>query len=366
MRNQSRARNDLPSLALLAASLFFAVLCGPVSAAEADAAGRSEALAAMAGAATAFLESLDPETRAEASFGFDSDERLDWHFVPRKRKGARLGALNEKQSELARALILTGLSERGHYKVRTIISLENVLREIESAAGDKRANERRNPENYYLTFYGTPGAARWGWRLEGHHISLNFTVIGNVMVASSPAFLGANPHEVREGPRKGTRPLRMEEDIARSLFRFFDEKQTAAAIISNEVPRDIFTAASRKASLDGPPLGLRRADMDERQQYMLGMLLDEYIDNMEPELAAARRERMDAMTPEQWGDVRFAWIGSTEEGRPHYYRIQGAGFLVEYDNIQNDANHSHTVWRDFEGDFGMDLLADHHAAAHTD
>jgi hypothetical protein len=218
----------------------------------------------------------------------------------------------------------------------------------------------RDPELYYFSVFGTPSrTAPWGFRAEGHHLSLNFTLVRDTLVATAPAFFGANPAEVRSGARRGLRALAHEEDIAREFVMSLDERQRARALISTRAPRDIVTGNA--ASVEPlSPIGIRVTELRPEQAAILVRLLDEYLGRMAEPLAARRRASLERT---DFRAVAFAWAGSTRRGEPHYYRIQGPSFLVEYDNTQNDANHIHTVWRDFGGDFGRDLLREHYRGA---
>jgi hypothetical protein len=212
-----------------------------------------------------------------------------------------------------------------------------------------------------VTFFGEPApGANWGWSIEGHHVSLNFTLVGE-RVASSPTFLGANPHLAPKGPRAGLRPLGREEDLGRALVRSLDAGQRAQAILAEVAPNDIETAAARAVRPDEPPKGLAAAAMTPAQQAALRALIEVYVENVPADLQARRRAQFEGA---DFSKIHFAWMGSLEPGigHGHYYRVQAPTFLIEYDNVQNDANHSHTVWRDYDGDFGRDLLAEHRAA----
>jgi hypothetical protein len=314
--------------------------------------GNDDALE-MPAAAEAFLASLSADQRAAAHFSFGDDERLNWHFIPRPRRGLPLRDMDEGQRELVRTLLRTGLSARGMRKVEDIISLEVVLREL---GGNPAV---RDPELYFVSIFGDPsGSGPWGWRFEGHHLSLNFTVVVGAPLAWAPAFLGANPAEVRRGSRAGLRALAEEEDLARALVRSLDDAQRRVAVVDVAAPSDILTGNA--LAVDPlEPGGIPITDLDPRQVDQLVRLLDEYLGRMSDELAASRRARIEAS---DLARITFAWAGSLAAGEPHYYRIQGPSFLVEYDNTQNDANHIHSVWRDFDGDFGRDLLRDHYAA----
>jgi len=324
-----------------------------------DGVARMRSAAAMADAANKFLASLTPEQKAKAGFEFSDEQRFDWHFVPRDRKGVPLKDLDENQRKLAMEFMKSGLGSSGYQKATTIISLEPILAQLE---GPSRRFPR-DPELYYFSIFGTPSAkAPWGWRVEGHHIALNFTVVKGEMVSTTPLFFGANPAEVRQGERKGLRALAGEEDRARELVVALDEKQRAVAIFDKTAPSDIFTMNKRKAD-PLKPEGIVAAQLNKQQKVMLEKLLDEYLSRMPQDVAA---ERLKKLRGAGFDKVYFAWAGGVNKGDPHYYRIQGPTFLVEYDDTQNNANHIHSVWRDFNGDFGADLLREHYQATpHT-
>jgi hypothetical protein len=308
----------------------------------------------MVQAADAWVASLEPAQRSKALFAFEDAERLNWHFVPRARRGLPLSEMSAEQQALARGILQAGLSRRGYLTASTIIELELVLREM----GENPAF--RDPGLYYFSIFGTPSRdAPWGFRAEGHHLSLNFTLVRDSLIATSPAFFGANPAEVRRGSRAGLRALADEEDVARELVRSLDERQLAVALIADRTPRDIVTGAAAEVE-PLTPVGLRISELRPDQAAILARLLDVYLGRMAEPLAARRRA---ALERTDFGEVAFAWAGSTQPGEAHYYRIQGPSFLVEYDNTQNNANHIHTVWRDFDGDFGRDLLREHYRDA---
>jgi hypothetical protein len=308
----------------------------------------------MLQAAQAFLASLTPEQRAKTLFQFEDAERLNWHFVPRARRGLPLGEMSAEQRGLAHGILRAGLSQRGYLTASTIIELELVLREL----GENPAV--RDPGLYYFSIFGTPSRDEpWGFRAEGHHLSLNFTLVRDSLTATAPAFFGANPAEVRRGSRQGLRALAAEEDIGRELVLSLDRRQLDDALIASSTPRDIVTGnAARVEPLS--PVGIRITELRPDQAAVLIRLLEVYLGRMAEPLAAQRRA---ALERSDFSEVTFAWAGSTRPGEAHYYRIQGPSFLVEYDNTQNAANHIHTVWRDFDGDFGRDLLREHYRNA---
>jgi hypothetical protein len=306
----------------------------------------------MATAAKAFLAALDDGQRGRARFAFDAEERLNWHFVPRERKGLPLKDMTPPQRDAAMALLKTGLSAAGFTKAETIRRLEDVLRALE-----KGGRIARDPEMYFFTVFGDPGAATWGWRYEGHHVAQNWTLVNGKPIATTPAFLGVNPAEVRDGPMMGTRALAAEGDLAFALLRSLTDAQKKEAIVSETAPRDILTGNTVKtAPID--QAGILASALSSSQQALLMNLIEEHASVQVAALAEARLTKVRA---DGLGKIRFAWLGASEPGTGHYYRIQGASFLIEYDNVQNNANHQHIVWRDFAGDFGVDVIGLHHA-----
>jgi hypothetical protein len=315
----------------------------------------SRSAAAMSSAAQKWLDGLSAEQRGRAAFSFDSEERQRWHFIPNEmfaRKGVTFKEMSEPQRALAQALVKTGLSAKGYLTATSIMQLEKVLQEVEGA----QRRFPRDPEVYWLTVFGTPGDKQaWGWRLEGHHLSVRFDIVGGTMTASSPAFFGSNPAEVRQGPQKGLRVLADEEDAGRALLDQLDEKQRTSAIIKTDAPTDIITMVTPAIEPLTPP-GIKRTELNPAQKDALSKLIDVYVGKMAPDIAA---ERMARVKKAGLDTITFAWAGGTERGQKHYYRVQGPTFLIEYDNTQNDGNHIHSVWRDFDGDFGRDLLREH-------
>jgi hypothetical protein len=317
---------------------------------------RTNSASVMTEAANRFLASLTAEQRAKATFQLGDEERMHWFYVPIERKGLPLREMSPYQKHLASALLSAGLSQTGYMKAVTIMSLEDVLRIMEKDSG-----ERRNPEKYYFSIFGTPSdTAAWGYRVEGHHLSQNYTIVSG-RVVDGPSFFGSNPAEVRQGPRAGLRVLAAEEDLGREVITSLDAAQRKAAIVEGEVPKDILTTNSRKAALSGQPNGILASKMTGTQFEKLQALLAEYANNVPGTVAQAREEQIRKAGKNVW----FAWSGGVNKGDPHYYRVQSSSFLIEYDDTQDGANHIHSVWRDFNGDWGEDLLKDHYQAAHV-
>ena len=346
--------------------LLSTVLLGVALTAVADdkASPSSPVAVRMRESAERFLATLPDRQRSTALRAFDDADRVDWHYTPRSRNGVSLKELDPRGRDAAHALLKSALSAIGYRKVVNIIELELVLRELETFG------TMRDPERYHLTFYGAPSRTdRWGWRFEGHHLSLNFTLAGDRVAVDTPSFFGANPATVPSGPKKGLRVLPDEHDAGWAVLDSLSDAQRREAVISARTYGDIVTSNRDKvAPLDAT--GIPASKLDERQRALLWKIVELYAASFEPGLAEARLARA-----RQGGidGLRFGWAGSTVRDAPHYYRVQGVRFLIEYDASQDGGNHIHTVWRDFSGDFGRDLsstgafgrdlLRDHYAAA---
>ena len=305
----------------------------------------------MADAANNFLKALSPEQQAKATYAMTNEERFDWHFIPKPRKGLPFKEMTPAQQKLAHGLLASGLSERGYAKAITIMSLEQVLHDLENNS------PKRDADLYYFTVFGKPGSnTPWGWRVEGHHVSLNFVVEGDQVLAATPAFFGSNPGEVKQGPRMGLSVLGDEETLGRQFVKSLSAEQQTVAIITNVSPREVITGNSRKAQLLDPP-GLAVAKMTGAQKEALWSLIEGYAHRHRAEVADADLKKIQSAG---FKKVHFAWAGGLEPGQGHYYRIQGPTFLIEFDNTQDNANHIHTVWRDFANDFGEDVLRKHY------
>lgn len=305
----------------------------------------------MKTAADNFLGSLDDSKREKAVFAFDGDQRENFKFTPQQRVGLPLKEMDEKQKDAAMKLLEAALSDKGKLKAMQIITLEGVLREME------KNPEFRDPGKYYVSIFGKPGDEKgWGWKFEGHHLALNYTVVGGKEVAVTPSFFAANPAEVREGEHKGLRVLKAEEDLAMALVNVLLEGGKKEVVFSEKAPGEILTAESRKATaLD--PVGIPASEMSDEQKKALRELITEYIDRHRKDLADADMAKIDK---EGFDKIRFGWAGGTKRGEAWYYRVQGPSFLMEAANTQNNANHIHATWRDFEGDFGRDMLSEHY------
>lgn len=311
---------------------------------------------AMAEAARQFLETLSDRQKAKAQFSFDQEERYNWHYIPRNRKGIPLYELNSAQRTAAMNLLHMALSDTGFSKATAIIELEATLREME---GRPANDDYRDPGQYFLSIFGDPVTdSIWGWRLEGHHLSLNFSSENNRLVSGTPGFFGTNPAVVLSGPEKGKHILKDETELGFALLHSLDAAQKEKAVISSRAPSEIITGADRQALIRDTS-GIRYDELNPSQQDIFMQLLSVYIHRYTRLFAQAMMQEIEQAGLHQ---LRFSWAGAQQPGRgnPHYYRIQGPSLIIEYDNTQNNANHIHTVIRDLNHDFGGDELLEHY------
>lgn len=315
---------------------------GSASAQTVDAAQR------IADAANRFLLSLDDGQRRKAMIAFDSANRLDWHYIPRSRSGLALGEMRADQAEAARALFGTVLNARGLELLDGVRLLEGVLREQQGSF--------RDPDRYYVSVFGTPGRFPWGWRFEGHHLSLNVALPAAGRVSVTPFFTGAHPATVRDGPHRGFRLLGASEDLARQIMAGLNDQQRRAAIIADRSFGEIVASPQRERDL-GAPRGLLLGEMSGAQRTLVEALMDHFLATLSADLLALQKQRV---LEQGLLSFRFAWAGSLTPGEAHYFRVHGPVTLIEHDNTQNGANHIHAVWRDLAADFGRDALADHY------
>jgi hypothetical protein len=341
----------------------------------------------MGEAAANFLMSLSPEQKAKTQFALSDEERRTfWHYTPIPRDGLPLAEMDRPQQQLAQKLVASGLSEGGFGIASVIMGLETTL---DMREGWRRPLPGRDSRLFYVRIFGEPGDKEpWGWSFEGHHISLNYTLVNGQIVAPTPTFFGANPAASPLGGHVTLRPLQGIEELARDLMHTLDEGQRALAVIANAAPPDIVLTNSayvaegallanqkaidewqareqvhdhelEKVRYSSTPQGLAAGALNAGQQELLLALVGEYIHRMPDELAEIERRKLQGAAP-----LHFAWAGGLERGQGHYYRIQGGHFLVEYDNTQDNANHIHSVWRDPVNDFGAQILANHYAHSH--
>jgi hypothetical protein len=320
-------------------------------------AAQETSIAAMKIAADSFLASLDEGQRAKAAFPFESEGRENFKFTPQTRTGLALKEMDEKQRAAAMKLLEAALSDKGRLKAMQVITLEGVLAALESRP------DYRDTGKYHVSIFGTPGAeSGWAWKFEGHHLSLNYAIAKGKHVAVTPSFMGANPGEVREGEHKGLRVLKAEDDLAHTLVNVLLEGGKKEVIFSDKPPAEILTAEKREVTAL-EPVGVAAGDMSASQKKALFDLVSEYTGRHRKDLAEADMKKITAAGIDK---IRFGWAGGTKPGDSWYYRIQGPTFLMEAANTQNNANHIHTTWRDFKGDFGRDIMSEHYKHHETD
>ena len=365
--------------------LFFWLLAAPVLAQsvatpKAKSAQQQQTKDEMTEAARLFWSKLSAEQRKEISYPLANEERFNWHYVPRERKGLPLKKMTPDQQQAALAMLKTTLSKQGYDKATGIMDLENVLRVIDNRPPN---DTYRDPENYSFTIFGDPTTKEpWSWRVEGHHLSLQFLSITGKVMAQTPTFFGSNPAVLRFDstmadkrmrnpkilnlPQRGKEVLKQETDRAFALMKSLNADQRKKTIVDAVAYPEIITKNLRKASMERMD-GLKMTEMNEDQQKLFKELLNVYLTNYHVTLA---KQQMDKLKKEGLENLRFAWAGDLTpelgEGKGWYYRIHGPTILIEYDNTQTDANHIHTVVRDLTSDFGEDLLEEHYkTTAHS-
>jgi hypothetical protein len=303
--------------------------------------------------AMVFVSSLNDVQKKKAVFQFDEMNRYEWHYLPATmiaRTGIGVKELDSNQKQNFYTLLQAYLSKEGYTRTKNIMRFEDLLKELEPN------NLNRIPENYFIAIYGVPGRdSTWGWKFSGHHIALNFTIV-NDKLAFAPFFFGVYPAEVKDGPKKGLRLIKEEEDLGFELVNLLSPQQKQKTLFQLKAFTDIVsTNAQQIAPLK--PVGILAKEFTSGQKIILNKLIVAYLLSMPPGIA---KNRINKIEKEEMNLIRFGWAGSTEPGKPHYFRVQGKTFLIEFDNTQNNANHIHSVWRDFNGDFGLDLLKEHY------
>jgi len=308
----------------------------------------------LVSSATTFLNSLDPKLKSKIQYVIDDNERFNWHFVPRQRNGVALRDFSPQQYQMVMTMLKTSLSEQGYVKATGIVALENVLREIENRGSN---DTYRDPLNYYVTIFGTPSKDKpWGWRFEGHHVSVNFMSDKNEIVSSTPSFFGSNPGIVPRGEQKGKELLKQETDLGFELLNALSADQKKKAVFADKALPEIVMSDRLKAERI-EPLGISYKELKSDQQKVFMSLLEVYINNYQFGFANTLMSKIKKAGVE---NLSFAWAGESKPGNGTYYRIQGPMLLIEYDNTQNNANHVHTAVRDLNNDFAEDILREHY------
>ncbi len=352
-------RRIIPALLLLSI-----VLTG-LAMTKGDAENASEYRApveAVRSAAVKFLDSLSSELRQQATFSLDHPERKKWSNLPVtifKREGVSFKEMSATQRTLAHQLIRSTLSGHGYLKASGIMHCDEILKGL---AAKRRPN--RTPmfghDLYWIGIFGDPASDKtWGWQLDGHHLALNITVVGEE-ISITPAFMGSDPAEIPEGTYSGYYVQGAEDEKGKRLFASLDEKQREKAIIDDVAPRDVITGPTRGDQLK-TPTGLPITELNTTQLRLFLQLLDEYVHNYEHNIAHIQMQRINQAG---LGKIHFAWAG-TGKDKPYYYRIHGPTVIIEFDNnyppgrSAGPINHIHTVFREPGNDYGADLLKKH-------
>ncbi len=317
--------------------------------------------AAMARAAKALAAEVGGDNRLQFEFG--NEQRFEWDYRPHVRAGVPLMNMSSVGRAAAMRLVEASVSVRGAEKAASIMALESTLADHEALDGTGVAGRPRDPARYYFVIYGNPGGnAPWGWQVDGHHVSLNYTIVDNEYVAVTPTFFGSNPARSLHGENAGFRALPEEEDVGRDLLHSLTDDQKKIALPDPVAPTDIVTDSNARVT-PGSPIGISMSGLDDPQRDKLVKLIHVYVDRMTDEIAVNQWKRIEG---DGLDTVTFAWKGGASAGDGHYYAVQGPRFLIEYDNTQNDANHIHSVWRDYVSDWGLDMLGRHYSDAPVD
>lgn len=304
------------------------------------------------------IQLLTADQKKQATFVVTDQERLNWNFVPVERRGLSIGNLNEEQKKAVHDLLAVCLSKQGFTKATSIPTLEGILREVE---GRGESDGYRDPKKYFISFFGKPEThGAWHWRFEGHHLSLNFSVLDGAVISATPSFMGANPAVVPSGRKKGWEVLEEESLLAFQFMQSLTPSQQKAAIFSDKALPEIITGNSLDVKILEPK-GLSYKDLTSDQRISFVLLMDVYIKNYDLGFSSKLWDRIQKAGMD---NLTFAWAGATTRGGGTYYRIQGPMLQIEYDNTQTNANHVHTAIRDLTNDFAKDVLREHYKKEH--
>jgi len=293
----------------------------------------------MRAGVAAALAALGSQRRQVAQYGFNAPERTGWSYTPRGHAGISLAEMDLDGRKEFHRLLATALSRAAFAQAVAIMGLEEVL------DLDEAGRLGRHGSGYYLAVFGDPAANRFCWRIEGHHLSVTATVVGDA-ASVGPVFLGARPHRVRSGRTPVLAPLDAEEMLARELVAALPTELHREAVITAAPPTDICSSNSEAVDRELlRPSGIAAAKLGDDHLRILADLVALYIGRIAPQVQP--RSDTDAL--------HFAFLGRNKAGAGYYYRITGPQLLIEYCNT--DGDHAHTVLRTPGGDFGHDLLA---------
>jgi hypothetical protein len=321
--------------------------------------------------AISLYNSFDKMQNISGRLNFNDTSRLKWNNLPvglRSRVGTSIGNMTDDQRKLLHRILSVSLSSQGYLKATGIMHLDDLLnRYYDSLFYKKEINVTTygfirsllwSHKNYYFAFFGQPNGSTWGYKLEGHHLSINFTFV-NDKLSVTPFFIGTDPAEYQNSEYAGWRVLGQEEDLGIKLVQQLTPAQQKKAIMTTEVPRDIITAAeSGKRLVDN--WGILGADMNERQKAILQYIIREFVFNLEYEKAVMEYDKIVKAGIDK---IYFGWIGEQDETKPHYYVLNGPTFIIEFDNNggpRNGANHIHAIWREKSNEYGEDVLKKHY------
>lgn len=318
-----------------------------------------------------FLKTLNIDESKKTVYNFNDSLRFKWTNLPIglvPRPGIAYGSLSD-QSRMAFHRVLSAmLSSQGYLKTTSIMQLDDILNTLYQTMFDEKKIDQKmltqmqnlkwDHGNYYISVWGKPDTKNpWGLNFGGHHMALSLTSDGK-NTSMSPYFIGTDPSEVKFGKYAGLRVLSKEEDYGFLLINSFTDTQKTAAILKENVPKDIITSPQGKQRITSY-YGIAAKEFNETQKAIFKILIQEYVHNFEHQKA---HQLFDKIMQSGIEKVYFAWIGSIDNNKPHYYIINGPDFLIEYDNVgfQNDGNHIHAILREKGSDFGEDILKNHY------
>lgn len=327
----------------------------------------------ISSAAISFIEILSPFQKKTALLSFTDTARVRWNNLPvgmRARAGISIGSMTEAQRIILHRILSATLSSQGYLKATGVFHLDNLLNMLVDTAYSKKEfddNVRQRLfdlkwgyENFYFAFFGLPSDKNWGYKVEGHHLSVNITFTGE-QLSVTPWFIGSDPAEIRETQYAGWRLLGQEEDLGIKLINMLSPAQQKKATKNTDVPADMFTGAETGKRLI-EYWGIKAGEMSKEQKDVLLRIIREYVFNMELDKA---NSEYDKIIKAGIDNIYFGWIGPYEESKAHYFVLNGPTFLIEFDNAGGPrlaGNHIHTIWREKGNEFGEDILKKHYSS----